>query len=84
MQRPLKSKSKSKVMTVDDEADVTISLKAVLQESGLFEIDAFTDPQQAYSGFISGRYDLVILDIRMPKMDGFDFYTYSLILRNNT
>jgi DNA-binding response OmpR family regulator len=70
MQKPVKSK----VMTVDDEVDVTISLKRALQESGLFEVDAFTDPQQAYSSFTRGKYDLVILDIRMPKMDGFDFY----------
>jgi CheY-like chemotaxis protein len=65
---------KNKIMTVDDEPDVTIALKRVLQESGLFEVDAFTDPLQALSSFTHGKYDLVILDIRMPKMDGFDFY----------
>lgn len=70
--RPMKSKSK--IMTVDDEPDVVSILKTVLQESGLFEVDAFTDPQQALSSFTHGKYDLVILDIRMPKMDGFDFY----------
>jgi DNA-binding response OmpR family regulator len=61
-------------MTVDDELDVTISLKRALQDSGLFEVDAFTDPQQAHSSFMRGKYDLVILDIKMPKIDGFDFY----------
>jgi DNA-binding response OmpR family regulator len=70
MQKPVKSK----VMTVDDELDVTVSLKRALQESGLFDVDAFTDPQQAYSSFTRGKYDLVILDIRMPRIDGFDFY----------
>jgi DNA-binding response OmpR family regulator len=61
-------------MTVDDELDVTVSLKRVLQESGLFKVDAFTDPQQAYSNFTRGKYDLVILDIRMPRINGFDLY----------
>jgi CheY-like chemotaxis protein len=70
MQGPVKSK----IMTVDDEQDVATILKTVLEETGLFEVDAFTDPQQALSSFTHGRYDLVILDIRMPKMDGFDFY----------
>jgi DNA-binding NtrC family response regulator len=70
MQKPMKSK----IMTVDDERDVTISLKRALQESGLFEVDAFTDPQQAYSSFTRGKNDLVILDIRMPRINGFDFY----------
>jgi DNA-binding response OmpR family regulator len=65
---------KSKIMTVDDEPDVAVTLRAVLQQSGLFEVDSFTDPQQALSSFAPRKYDLVILDIRMPKMDGFDFY----------
>ncbi|HEY9386743.1 MAG TPA: response regulator [Nitrososphaeraceae archaeon] len=65
---------KSRIMTVDDEPDVAITLRAVLQESGLFEVDSFTDPQEALSSFAPRKYDLVILDIRMPKMDGFDFY----------
>ena len=61
-------------MTVDDEEDVTFCLSLVLQETGLFEVDGFTDPQHALSSFKSGKYDLVILDIRMPKMDGFELY----------
>ena len=61
-------------MTVDDEEDVTFCLSLVLQETGLFEVDGFTDPQHALSSFKQGKYDLVILDIRMPKMDGFELY----------
>jgi DNA-binding response OmpR family regulator len=45
-----------------------------LEESGLFEVDSFTDPELALSTFSPKRYDLVILDIRMPKIDGLELY----------
>ena len=45
-----------------------------MQETGLFDVDGFTDSQYALSSFIQGKYDLVVLDIRMPKMDGFELY----------
>jgi DNA-binding response OmpR family regulator len=61
-------------MTVDDEEDVVFCLSSVLQETGLFDVDGFTDSQHALSNFKPGKYDLVILDIRMPKMDGFELY----------
>ena len=65
---------KKRIMTVDDEQDVVFCLRVVLEETGLFEVDGFTDPQLALSGFRPGKYDLVILDIRMPKMDGLELY----------
>jgi DNA-binding response OmpR family regulator len=61
-------------MAVDDEKDVVFCLSKVLQETGLFDVDGFTDSQYALSSFKQGKYDLVILDIRMPKMDGFELY----------
>ena len=70
-------------MTVDDEEDVTFCLSLVLQETGQFEVDGFTDPQQALSSFKPGKYDLVILDIRMPKIDGFELYRKIKLLDKN-
>ena len=70
-------------MPVDDEEDVTFCLGLVLQETGQFEVDGFTDPQHALSSFKSGKYDLVIFDIRIPKMDGFELYKKIKLLDKN-
>ena len=39
-----------------------------------YKVDSFNDPQEALSKFKPGSYDLIILDIKMPKMDGFELY----------
>ena len=67
-------RKKKRIMAIDDEKDVVFCLSKVLQETGLFDVDGFTDSQHALSSFKPGKYDLVILDIRMPKMDGFELY----------
>ncbi len=59
---------------VDDELDIILTLKKVLEESGFFQVDAFNDAESAIFKFRSGVYDLALLDIRMPKMDGFQLY----------
>ena len=62
-------------MIVDDEPDVNLTLKMVLEENG-FKVDSFTDPLLALENFKgeSGLYDMLILDIRMPDMNGFELY----------
>ena len=62
-----------KVMIVDDEPDVISVLEIVLKDNG-FEVDSFTDPIAALKNYRVGIYDLLILDIKMPKMDGFELY----------
>lgn len=56
---------------VDDEVDITVTLKMALEDSGIFEVNTFNDPVEALSGFRPGLYDLALLDIRMPGMSGF-------------
>jgi DNA-binding response OmpR family regulator len=63
-----------RILVVDDQLDITITLKIGLEEGGGFDVDAFTDPELALSSFKPGIYHLVILDIVMPKMDGFELY----------
>jgi two-component system, OmpR family, response regulator ChvI len=89
---------KIRILLVDDEKDVAIALKVLLEDedykeekreqntitsrsssssrssSKEFEVDVFNDPESALSNFKSGRYDLLLLDIVMPKMNGFELY----------
>ena len=58
---------------VDDELDVTYTIKKVLENNG-FVVDSYNDPTLALSNFKLGLYDLLLLDIKMPKMDGFELY----------
>jgi CheY-like chemotaxis protein len=42
-----------------------------MEESGSFQVETFNDPALALSRFKAGAYDLALLDIRMPEMNGF-------------
>jgi CheY-like chemotaxis protein len=64
---------KKRVMLVDDEIDVISVLKIVLEDNG-FQVDPFEDPLYALRNYKTGLYDLLILDIKMPEMDGFELY----------
>ena len=56
---------------VDDEADIIYTVKKVLEDNG-FVVDSYTDPTLALSNFKAGLYDLLLLDIRMPNINGFE------------
>ncbi len=60
-------------MIVDDEHDVNTMLKKVFEQSG-FNADSYDDPILALENFKAGSYDLLLLDIKMPEMDGFHLY----------
>jgi DNA-binding response OmpR family regulator len=64
---------KKRVLVVDDEPDISLILKMVLEDSG-FEVHSFEDPISALNSFEVDLYDLLILDIKMPEMDGFELY----------
>jgi CheY-like chemotaxis protein len=62
-----------KILLVDNEVDITYALTNALENYG-FNIEAFNDPILALNSYKSNFYDLIILDIKMPKMDGFELY----------
>ena len=66
--------TKGRILVVDDEPDITLTLKAGLETVGLFDVDAFSDPEVALKSFKPDFYALVLVDIMMPKMDGFQLY----------
>jgi DNA-binding response OmpR family regulator len=64
---------RKKILIVDDEPDVNLALKMALEVNS-FEVDAFNDALSALENFRKGLYDLLILDIKMPNMNGFQLY----------
>jgi DNA-binding response OmpR family regulator len=69
----LPQSGQKKILVVDDEADLTMLCRLAL-EYHRFRVDTFIDPRKSLSNYKPGYYDLVILDIMMPSMDGFQLY----------
>ena len=67
------AKTKNRILIVDDEPDITESFGLALEDSG-FEVDKYNDPAVALASFKSNVYGLLILDVKMPKIDGFELY----------
>ena len=63
-----------RILLIDDEPDITFTVKDILEDNG-FKVDSSNDPILALNYYKVNFYDLVILDIKMPKMDGFELYT---------
>jgi DNA-binding response OmpR family regulator len=59
------------ILVIEDEAKVASFLKRGLQQSG-YEIDIAADGEEGYEKIRSNSYDLVLLDLMLPKVGGFD------------
>ena len=68
------SADRRRILVVDDEPDMTLLFKMALESDGLYDVYTFNDPMVALSNFKAGFYDLVLVDIKMPEMDGLDLY----------
>ena len=64
---------KKRILIVDDEKDITRTFKIGLEQQG-FEVITYNDPELALSQFKENWFDLLLLDIRMPKISGFELY----------
>jgi DNA-binding response OmpR family regulator len=69
----LKSLRGKNVIVIDDQEDITRSLKNALEKEGL-QVTVYNDAIKAISDFKAGHFNLVIVDIRMPGINGFDVY----------
>jgi CheY-like chemotaxis protein len=65
--------SNKRILIVDDEVDIARFFKLALERAG-FIVEIFNDPVKSLSNYRAGVYDLLLLDIRMPQMSGFELY----------
>jgi DNA-binding response OmpR family regulator len=81
------SPNTKRILIVDNESDITLTFKKGLEtetnENGLFKVYTYNDPLEGLSQFKPNFYDLLLVDINMPKMDGFEFSTKILELDVN-
>lgn len=66
-------KSSGKLMAVDDDFDITFTLKVALEKRG-YSVDVYNDPAEALVNFKPDYYGLLLLDVKMPQMNGFELY----------
>ena len=69
----INSDDKKRILVVDDEQDICIVLKVVLEKTG-FLVDYYYNPILALNEFKFNFYDLILLDIQMPGIDGLQLY----------
>lgn len=70
-----------RILLVDDDPDILLTFKSGLEElqstkvEGVnLQVDTFAEPREALTSFKAGVYDLLLLDIRMPNINGFELY----------
>ena len=63
----------ARILLVDDEPDINAALSVVLKRAG-YDVDTFDNPFIALEKLRPGFYGLIILDVKMPQMDGFELY----------
>ena len=68
---PQSKNDKLRILLVDDEQDITAIMKSGLQNHG-YDVDTFNNPSDAISHFKPDFYDVIILDVRMPEISGFE------------
>jgi DNA-binding NtrC family response regulator len=61
-----------KVAIIDDEQDILNVLTKYLSRSNKLDIETFSNPQSAHKSIMNGSYDLILLDIMMPQINGMD------------
>jgi DNA-binding response OmpR family regulator len=65
--------SKAKILIIDDDRDINNLFKIYLEHDN-FQVDSYTDPVDALNYFKKDEYDLILLDLKMPQIDGITLY----------
>ena len=73
MQNKTLPEIRPRILLVDDDPEITFTFKLGLEDHG-FYVDTYNNPILVLSNYKSGFYDLLLLDIRMHIMDGFELY----------
>lgn len=72
-----------KIILIDDENDFT-ELTGTLLGFHDFDVDTFNDPREALEAILSHHYDLIVTDLMMPHMDGFELVDKIISENNNS
>ena len=73
LERGHTSKSNAKILIIDDNKDIT-DLFSIFLESNGYIVNAYINPVEAFNNFSKNSHDLIVLDLKMPKMDGMTLY----------
>ena len=72
-----------KILIIDDEQDITFILRIIL-EGDNFRVDTYNDPRIALSNYRPNFYDLIVLDLKLPYMSGYEVYNQIRITDKDT
>jgi DNA-binding response OmpR family regulator len=68
-----KSTAKAKILIIDDDKDINNLFKLYLEHDD-FQVDSYTNPVDALYYFKKDEYDLILLDLKMPQIDGISMF----------
>lgn len=71
-----------KILIVDDDPDIVYIFSMLLKLND-YDVYPYTDPEAALTAFPRRQFDLLLLDIKMPVMSGFDLYRKMKIIDEN-
>jgi DNA-binding response OmpR family regulator len=66
----MSSNFKVKILIIDDDEDINNLFKMYLEHDKCYQVDSYTNPIDALYYFKKGKYDLILLDLNMPQIDG--------------
>ena len=69
----MSTKNNKRIMVIDDDKDIT-DLFSIFLESNGYIVNAYTNPVEAFNNIRKNSHDLIVLDLKMPKMDGMTLY----------